>query len=105
VPVLIGARLIPIVPFSLMGYVCGAARVPLVRFMWTTAIGYAPITAYFTYLGSRLQSFSAEDPIVWIGGGALLLGMFAVRFLIPRGGTRTPGEPPRPDPEPKPEET
>jgi uncharacterized membrane protein YdjX (TVP38/TMEM64 family) len=104
VPVLIGARLIPIVPFSLMGYVCGAARVPLVRYTWTTVVGYAPITAYFTYLGSRLQSFSAEDPIVWIGGGALLLGMFAVRFLIPRAA-RTPGGPRQPDPEPKPEET
>jgi uncharacterized membrane protein YdjX (TVP38/TMEM64 family) len=104
VPVLLGARLIPIVPFSLMGYVCGAARVPLWRFTWTTALGYAPITAYFTYLGSRLQSFSAEDPIVWIGGGALLLGIFAVRFLIPRSA-RTQGEPRPPDPEPKAEET
>jgi uncharacterized membrane protein YdjX (TVP38/TMEM64 family) len=84
--VLIGARLIPIMPFSLMGYVCGATRVPLWRYTWTTAVGYAPITAYFTYLGSRLQSFSAEDPIVWIGGGALLLGIAAVRFVIPRAG-------------------
>ena len=62
-------RLIPIMPFSLMGYVCGAARIPLWRFTWTTAVGYAPLTAYFTYVGSRLEGFSAEDPIVWIGGG------------------------------------
>jgi uncharacterized membrane protein YdjX (TVP38/TMEM64 family) len=100
--ILIGARLIPIMPFSLMGYVCGATRVPLWRFTWTTALGYAPITAYFTYLGSRLESFSAEDPIVWIGGGALLLGMLAVRFVRPRAG-RDPGEARRADP--KPEET
>jgi uncharacterized membrane protein YdjX (TVP38/TMEM64 family) len=104
VPVLIGARLIPIMPFSLMGYVCGAARVPLLRFTWTTVIGYAPITAYFTYLGSKLESFSAEDPIVWIGGGAVLLGLFAVRFLVPRAA-RTPGESGRTDPDPHPEET
>ena len=84
IPVLIGVRLIPIMPFSLMGYVCGAARVPLVRFTWTTVVGYAPITAYFTYLGSRLERFSAEDPIVWIGGLCLLLGLFAVRLLRPR---------------------
>ena len=82
--VLIGARLIPIMPFSLMGYVCGATRVPLVRFIWTTAIGYAPITAYFTYVGSKLEGFSAEDPILWIGGGALLLGLAATRYLLPR---------------------
>jgi uncharacterized membrane protein YdjX (TVP38/TMEM64 family) len=81
---LIGIRLIPIMPFSLMGYVCGAARVPVVRFTWTTAVGYAPITAYFTYLGSRLEGFSAEDPILWIGGAALLLCMLGIRYLLPR---------------------
>jgi uncharacterized membrane protein YdjX (TVP38/TMEM64 family) len=84
--VLIAARLIPIMPFSLMGYVCGAARVPLVRFTWTTALGYAPITAYFTYLGSKLEGFSIEDPIVWIGGGAILGGLLGIRYLLPRLG-------------------
>ena len=83
-----------------MGYVCGAARVPLVRFTWTTAVGYIPITAYFTYVGSRLESFSIGDPIVWIGGGALLLLIFAARFVIPRGDSE---DAPRSDP--KPEET
>jgi uncharacterized membrane protein YdjX (TVP38/TMEM64 family) len=83
IPVLLGVRLIPIMPFSLMGYVCGAARVPLVRFTWTTTVGYAPITAYFTYLGSNLDSFSAEDPILWIGGAALLVGILGVRWLLP----------------------
>ena len=81
--VLLAVRLIPIMPFSLMGYVCGAARIPLWRFTWTTAVGYAPITAYFTYVGSKLEGFSAEDPILWIGGGALLLAIFGVRFLLP----------------------
>lgn len=90
---LIGIRLIPIMPFSLMGYVCGAARVPLVRFTWTTAVGYAPITAYFTYLGSRLEGFSAEDPILWIGGAALLLCMLGIRFLLPRAGRDSDQEP------------
>jgi uncharacterized membrane protein YdjX (TVP38/TMEM64 family) len=32
-------RLLPIAPFSLVGYVAGATRVPFVRFAWTTAIG------------------------------------------------------------------
>jgi uncharacterized membrane protein YdjX (TVP38/TMEM64 family) len=99
---LLAARLIPIMPFSLLGYVCGAARVPLVRFTWTTAVGYAPITAYFTYLGSRLEGFSIEDPILWIGGAGLLLMLFAIRFIIPRA-TREDGEPPQGGP--KPEET
>jgi uncharacterized membrane protein YdjX (TVP38/TMEM64 family) len=85
--VLLAVRLIPIMPFSLMGYVCGAARIPLWRFTWTTAVGYAPITAYFTYVGSRLEGFSAEDPVLWIGGGALILCLFGVRFLLPRAGS------------------
>jgi uncharacterized membrane protein YdjX (TVP38/TMEM64 family) len=97
--VLLGARLIPIVPFSLMGYVSGAARVPLWRFIWTTAVGYAPITAYFTYVGSKLEGFSAEDPILWIGGGALILGIFAVRFLLPHLGAEH-SEPGSPEPDP-----
>ena len=57
----------PIVPFSLTGLVAGAARVPVWRFTWTTAVGYVPITAYFIYLGSKLEGFSLEDPILWIG--------------------------------------
>ena len=97
---LIAARLIPIMPFSLMGYVCGAARVPLVRFTWTTAVGYIPITAYFTYVGSQLESFSIGDPVVWIGGGALLLLIFAARYVIPRGSSDD-----APHSDPKPEET
>jgi uncharacterized membrane protein YdjX (TVP38/TMEM64 family) len=83
-PFLLGVRLIPIMPFSLMGYVCGAARIPLWRFTWTTAVGYAPLTAYFTYVGSKLQGFSAEDPILWIGGAVLIACIFGVRFILPR---------------------
>jgi uncharacterized membrane protein YdjX (TVP38/TMEM64 family) len=81
--VLLAVRLIPIMPFSLMGYVCGAARIPRWRFLWTTVVGYAPITAYFTYVGSKLEGFSAEDPILWIGGGAFLLAIAGVRLLLP----------------------
>ena len=98
---LIGVRLVPIVPFSLMGYVCGAARVPLWRFTWTTAVGYAPITAYFTYVGSRLEGFSAEDPILWIGAAVLILCMFGIRYLLPRAG-RDGDQGPKPEARPEP---
>jgi uncharacterized membrane protein YdjX (TVP38/TMEM64 family) len=90
---LLAARLIPIVPFSLLGYVCGAARVPLPRFTWTTAVGYAPITAYFTYLGSKLEGFSTSDPILWIGGVAILLSLLGFRFLGLRGPREGKGGP------------
>ena len=56
--VLIGARLIPIFPFSLVSYAAGAARVPVWRFTWTTAIGYLPITAISVYFGTQLDLLS-----------------------------------------------
>lgn len=56
--VLIVARLIPILPFSLVSYAAGAARVPVWRFTWTTAIGYLPITAISVYFGTKLDVLS-----------------------------------------------
>jgi uncharacterized membrane protein YdjX (TVP38/TMEM64 family) len=53
--VLIAARLIPILPFSLVSYAAGAARVPTWRFIWTTALGYLPITAISVYFGTKLD--------------------------------------------------
>jgi len=78
---LLACRLVPIVPFSLTGLVAGAARVPVARFAWTTLVGYIPITAYFIYLGSQLEGFSIDDPILWIGAVAMLLALFGIRHL------------------------
>lgn len=80
---LLACRLVPVVPFSLFSMVAGAARVPLLRFTWTTAIGYLPITAYFVYLGSRLEGFSASDPILWIGAAILISLLLGIRWLMP----------------------
>jgi uncharacterized membrane protein YdjX (TVP38/TMEM64 family) len=55
---LIAARLIPIFPFSIVCYAAGAARVPVWRFTWTTAVGYLPITAISVYFGTQLGLFS-----------------------------------------------
>ncbi len=81
---LLAMRLIPIIPFSLFSTAAGAARVPLWRFTWTTFVGYLPITAYFIYLGSRLEGFSADDPILWIGAIALTAMLIGFRYLRPR---------------------
>ena len=74
---LLAARLIPIVPYSLVGYVAGAARVPLWRFTWTTVVGSIPLCAAVVYLGDRLDSLSPTDPGVLVAIGAfaaLLIG-------------------------------
>lgn len=73
---LIAMRLIPILPFSIVSYAAGAARVPLGRFVWTTMVGYLPITALSVYFGTRLEDVSLTDPLV-IGSGLALLALLA----------------------------
>lgn len=84
VPFLIAARLIPIIPFDVVCYVCGAARVPLARYTWTTLVGYLPITAAFVYLGSRLEGLSVTDPLL-LGSAAVVIALFSVIWwMAPR---------------------
>jgi uncharacterized membrane protein YdjX (TVP38/TMEM64 family) len=71
---LLGIRLIPVIPFSLFSMAAGAARANLFTFIWTTIVGYLPITVIFVYLGSRLETLSPTDPILWIGA-AVLIGL------------------------------
>src|SRR3954471_17227969 len=71
-PALVLARLVPFVPFSLVGYVAGAARVPVWRYTWTTAVGVMPITAAATYLGHALDNLSASDPLLWLAVGVIV---------------------------------
>lgn len=86
IALLLMIRLIPIIPFSIMCMVCGAAQVPLRRYMWTTLVGYLPITIVFVYLGSRLDSLSATDPRL-IGSALVLIALLAAtRWLGPRLG-------------------
>ena len=81
---LLALRLVPIVPFSLTCMLCGAARVPLRRYAWTTAVGYLPVTAIFVYLGTRLESLSPTDPLL-LASGVVLLALFAAaRWLGPK---------------------
>jgi uncharacterized membrane protein YdjX (TVP38/TMEM64 family) len=80
---LIAVRLIPIVPFSLVSYAAGAARVPTWRFVWTTAVGYLPITALSVYFGTRLEGLSLTDPLV-LGSAAALLALLWVGHRIAR---------------------
>jgi uncharacterized membrane protein YdjX (TVP38/TMEM64 family) len=72
-PALLLSRLVPFVPFSLVGYLAGAARVPLWRYTWTTFVGVMPITAAATYLGHALDNLSASDPLLWVAVGVIVL--------------------------------
>jgi uncharacterized membrane protein YdjX (TVP38/TMEM64 family) len=83
IPLLLAGRLIPIVPFSILGYAAGAAHVRVWRFAWTTVVGFLPLTAAVAYLGSRAQTLSTSDPAVWIAA-VLLVGLLASSRLITR---------------------
>ncbi len=83
VTLLLGVRLIPIVPFSLVCYAAGAAHVRPWRFAWTTAVGYLPITALAVYFGTRLEGLSLTDPLV-LGTAAALLALLLAGHRIVR---------------------
>jgi uncharacterized membrane protein YdjX (TVP38/TMEM64 family) len=74
-PALLVVRLLPVVPFSAIGYVAGATRVPVGRFAWTSAVGAIPLIGIAVILGSRLEHFSPTDPLVWgtLAGFAVLV--------------------------------
>jgi uncharacterized membrane protein YdjX (TVP38/TMEM64 family) len=61
--------------------------VPLGRFVWTTAVGYMPVTAVFVYLGAQLEELSPTDPLLWAGALVLI-----ALLLVTRKVSRTLGE-------------
>jgi uncharacterized membrane protein YdjX (TVP38/TMEM64 family) len=86
---LLALRLIPILPFSLVSYAAGAARVPTWRFLWTTVVGYLPITAISVYFGTRLEGLSLTDPLVFGSAAALLGLLLAGHWAVRRQAART----------------
>ncbi|HEX6665381.1 MAG TPA: VTT domain-containing protein [Solirubrobacterales bacterium] len=96
VTLLLAIRLLPIVPFSLVSYAAGAARVPLWRFIWTTFVGYLPITALAVYFGTRLEGLSLTDPLV-LGSAAALLALLLVGHWAMRRGRGATGIADSPD--------
>jgi len=84
VTALLAARLVPIVPYSAVGYVAGAAQVPLWRFTWTTVVGSVPLCAAVVYLGQRLDSLSPTDPGVLVAVGAFVALLVGGRMLSER---------------------
>ena len=86
VTLLIALRLLPIVPFSLVSAAAGAARVPFVRYCWTTAVGFLPITALAIYLGTRLEGIRFTDPAVIIAVVGVFVLLIGANWIIKRSG-------------------
>jgi uncharacterized membrane protein YdjX (TVP38/TMEM64 family) len=89
---LLAMRLIPILPFSIVSYAAGAARVPLWRFVWTTAVGYLPITVLAVYFGTRLEGLSLTDPLV-LGSALALLALLGIGHWAARRQARRGRDP------------
>lgn len=92
VTLLLAVRLIPIIPFSLVSYAAGAARVPVWRFIWTTTVAYMPLTALAVYFGTRLEGLSPTDPLVWGSAAALLALLLLGHRIARRGSALAPSE-------------
>lgn len=78
---LLAGRLIPVVPFALLGYAAGATHVNLWRFSWTTVLGYLPLTGAVAYLGARAQTLTTSDPLLWSAVAVIVVLLFSERFL------------------------
>jgi uncharacterized membrane protein YdjX (TVP38/TMEM64 family) len=88
---LLGVRLIPLLPFTPVCVACGLTRVQLRRYTWTTAVGILPEMTLVVFIGARLRSFSLSDPLIWVP----LAGMFLLLVVGPtllRSGQRSDGE-------------
>ena len=96
---LLGMRLVPVVPFSLFSMAAGAARADLFTFIWTTIVGYLPLTVVFVYLGSQLEELSPTDPILWLGAAVLIALLVVTHRVRNRWGRRAPDRQPEAEPD------
>lgn len=87
VPVLLGMRLVPVVPFFLANLIAAMLGVALSRFLWTTFVGIIPGGLVFTSVGAGLGEVFARgespDPGVMLEPRILLplLGLAALVAL------------------------
>ncbi len=75
-------------PFDLVSYLAGAARVHPASFLAATALGSAPTTVALVLFGASLESFDGGvprvDPAVLIASGALLAAALGVSHVLRR---------------------
>jgi uncharacterized membrane protein YdjX (TVP38/TMEM64 family) len=76
-------RLMPLLPFNLVCYAAGLARVPVRRYAWTTLVGMTPAMATVVWLGSRLREPSLADWQLWTPLAALC-GLVLVERVVRR---------------------
>lgn len=74
-------RIAPFVPFDLVSYSAGVARVPLRAFLPATIIGTLPGTFAYNYLGASLTKGSWREFLI---AGCVFAAAIAIPFLLRR---------------------
>jgi uncharacterized membrane protein YdjX (TVP38/TMEM64 family) len=83
-------------PYDLVSYLAGAARIHPFAFLAGTAIGAAPATVAFVLAGASLESFdggvpSIDGPVLIASGVLLVAGVGVAEALRRREGARADG--------------
>jgi uncharacterized membrane protein YdjX (TVP38/TMEM64 family) len=83
-------------PYDLVSYSCGAARIHPGAFLAGTAIGSAPATIWMVLLGASLESFDGAvpriDSTILLISGILLVGGLVLARVLRREEERIDGE-------------
>jgi uncharacterized membrane protein YdjX (TVP38/TMEM64 family) len=81
---LLTLRLIPIVPFCIMNFLCGLTKIPLTTFMWTTSLGIVPGTFVYAFAGRQLGTVESLSEILSreVMAAFAVLALFAVFPVI-----------------------
>lgn len=76
-------RLVPLVPFNLLNYALGLTRIPLLQYVFASAIAMAPGALAYTWLGYAGRRALGGDSAA-IRYGLLALGLLAAVAFLPR---------------------
>ncbi|QDI92456.1 TVP38/TMEM64 family protein [Salicibibacter halophilus] len=77
-------RLIPMLSFDLISYICGFAQTPFLKYIIATAIGVLPGTMVFTLMGSSVAAGDTEMLLLVLGAVLLLLIAGLIYYAVKR---------------------
>jgi uncharacterized membrane protein YdjX (TVP38/TMEM64 family) len=77
---MITLRVVPLIPFFLLNYFAGITRMPVGRFVWTTALGMLPGSVVYAFAGKELGRIESPGDIMTprLMAALALLAVFAM---------------------------
>jgi uncharacterized membrane protein YdjX (TVP38/TMEM64 family) len=83
VPLLLAARLLPVLSFNLVNFALGLSAIGWWRFTWTTAIGILPVTVFVVVFGAHLHDWRMLVLMTLAGGLVAWFGYRLWRRRLP----------------------